>query len=136
MGLITYLPPFSRHLLQKKWNEPGAKLPQTIGLTASLGVGSNNDDPLNHYIMMCANLNCYRIEHVSDADNMRELLFHNPKPTQDQIKTVPPRRDDQFKAIIRGLVCIALGCGFDLKDVIGLQARGLVQCRGQKMSWL
>ena len=73
-------------------------------MTASLGVGKDEDNTLEHYIKMCANLHCKHITHVRDPENKQELLEHNPKPTQDQIMAVPNRKDDTFIHIIRGLV--------------------------------
>ena len=98
----------SRVLLLERQRNPYACLPQVIGLTASLGVGSNRDRPIDHYIMMCANLNCHSIEYVRDETNKRELLCHNPKPSQDQIKAVPPREDAGFSATIRRMVCVGV----------------------------
>jgi len=44
--------------------DSGARLPQIVGLTASLGVGSDDTDPAQHYIHICANLDCKLITHV------------------------------------------------------------------------
>ena len=92
-----------RHILLKK-EEGVDPLPQIIGLTASLGVGKEDDNPSNHYIIMCANLNSTCISYVRDRHNRDELLRHNPKPSQDQIKAVQPRRKDTFYNIIQQMV--------------------------------
>jgi hypothetical protein len=68
-----------------------APLPQIIGLTASLGVGDSDNEPLLHYIKICANLNCDRITHVkAGTEFMDELLRHSPRPKADQIISVRP----------------------------------------------
>jgi ATP-dependent RNA helicase DDX58 len=67
---------------------PSAKLPQVIGLTASLGVGDSVTEPLDHYIKICANLDCGCVIHVKE--NMEELLRHNPRPAAEQIRSVEP----------------------------------------------
>lgn len=65
------------------------KLPQIVGLTASLGVGEG--DPLNHYIRICANLDCDNITHVRAGTSfMEDLLHHSPRPSRNQIVTVDP----------------------------------------------
>jgi hypothetical protein len=89
-------------LLLRGQADPRARLPQVLGLTASLGVGGHNTTPIEHYILMCANLNARRIDYV--RDNTQELLAHNPKPAEDQIRPVEPRLDDSFNAIIRRMV--------------------------------
>ena len=75
-------------------SSPKVRLPQIIGLTASLGVGSSCDDPLPHYIKLCANLDCMSITHVRDKAHMEELLQHNPRPKKDQIIAVDARPSD------------------------------------------
>ena len=66
-------------------------LPQVVGLTASLGVGDNDDQPLLHYIRICANLNCKRITFVkANSPFMNDLLFHSPRPKLEQIISVEP----------------------------------------------
>lgn len=76
--------------LKLKKESPRRKLPQIIGLTASLGVGTSGDDPLGHYIRLCANLDCDLITHVKE--NMGELLKYSPRPRKDQIIPVEPRQ--------------------------------------------
>jgi len=70
-----------------------APLPQIIGLTASLGVGTN-DDPQSHYVRICANLDCECITYVRHKENVEELLRLNPRPQRDQIVPVEPRDMD------------------------------------------
>jgi ERCC4-related helicase len=71
------------------------KLPQIIGLSASLGVGSFQGNPVLHYIRICANLDCSRITHVrKGTENMDELLHFNPRPKRDQIISVQPIKSD------------------------------------------
>jgi len=84
---------------------PSARLPQIIGLSASLGVGSCDDDPKAHYIRICANLDCECITYVRDAENVRELLEFNPPPKRDQIVVVPPcSMDDEFAQEVMSLM--------------------------------
>jgi len=71
-----------------------AKLPQIIGLTASLGVGSSNTDPVQHYIHICANLDCNLIAYV--RENCEELRRHVPPLKRDQITAVEPRDKDKL----------------------------------------
>jgi len=71
----------------------GARLPQIIGLTASLGVGER-DDPLNHYVRICANLDCECITYVQREENICELMEFNPPPRRDQIIPVEPQSMD------------------------------------------
>lgn len=80
------------------------KLPQVVGLTASLGVGDTGE-AMDHYIKLCANLNCMTIEHVRDKTNMEVLLQQNPPPRTDQIIEVLPRlADDKFVVILCGIM--------------------------------
>jgi len=80
-------------------------LPQIIGLTASLGVGSSEDDPQAHYINICANLDCECITYVRREDNERELLEFNPRPQRDQIIAVEPQSmNGEFVMEIRSLM--------------------------------
>ncbi|ETN82981.1 hypothetical protein NECAME_07635, partial [Necator americanus] len=56
--------------------KPGCKLPQVIGLTASLGVGgaSNESDALNHVVGLCACLDCLNISTVQKyTDQLRKF---------------------------------------------------------------
>jgi len=74
--------------------DSSARLPQIIGLTASLGVGAYGDDPQIHYVRICANLDCECITFVQREENVRELMQFNPRPQRDQIVAVQPRRTD------------------------------------------
>lgn len=76
--------------------DPSQLLPMIVGLTASLGVGSGKHEKAaqEHYVNICANLDCSCITYVRDTENQRELLQFNPKPSADQIKSVPAREKD------------------------------------------
>ena len=69
-------------------SESQSRLPQIVGLTASLGVGSCDGDPAQHYIRICANLDCDIITHVKE--NCEELDRHVPPLKRDQILAVEP----------------------------------------------
>jgi len=69
-----------------------AQLPQIVGLTASLGVGSDDADPAQHYVRICANLDCELITHVKE--NCEELERYVPRLKRDQIIAVEPRSID------------------------------------------
>ena len=89
---------------KEKMKNPHCKLPQILGLTASLGVG-DNEDPIPHYIKLCANLDCKGITHVRDETNYEELLKHNPKPLQKQIISVDDRpSSDPFSFLLHRLM--------------------------------
>ena len=76
---------------------------QVIGLTASLGVGEKGD-PVDHYIHMCANLDCspeVMITYVRDQRHKDELSEKNPS----KIESVPARhREDLFVEALMNLV--------------------------------
>lgn len=97
--------PYNRIMLsylESKNERRGDRLPQIIGLTASLGVGSssNDDDALRHYIRLCASLDCTSVTHVKE--NVDELLKYSPRPKKDQIIPVDPRQPDVFsRSVIR-----------------------------------
>lgn len=81
-----------------KKNMDGCKqLPQILGLTASLGVGdaTSISGARDHYIKICANLDCHHISHVRQQDNKEELEFHNPKPSPNQIMEIEKRTKDK-----------------------------------------
>lgn len=69
-----------------------ARLPQIVGLTASLGVGSEDANPAEHYVHICANLDCSLITHVKE--NREELERYVPGLKRDQILSVEPRAKD------------------------------------------
>ena len=84
-----------------KTEHPTSKLPQIIGLTASLGVGTSGDDQLgalSHYIRLCANLDCKSITHVKEQEHIEDLLLYNPRPQKDQIISVEPRPHENMFA--------------------------------------
>lgn len=103
--------PYSTIMLdyhRSRKENPSGKLPQVIGLTASLGVGSAGDDPMGalyHYIRLCANLDCTSITHVKDQEHLDELLLFNPKPQKDQIISVEPRPTDSIFYQVRLQIC-------------------------------
>ena len=81
------------------------RLPQIIGLTASLGVGTEKANPFQHYIKICANLDCFRISHVRDPENRIELNQFSPNPVYDEIIEVNPRPQScPFYAILSRLM--------------------------------
>ena len=80
-----------------------ARLPQIVGLTASLGVGSFDFDPAQHYLHICANLDCDLITHVQQ--NREELERYVPPLKQDQILAVnPSNRDTPFYKYVVAMV--------------------------------
>ena len=79
---------------EKDANGSQIKMPQILGLTASLGAGSG-DSAVEHYIRMCGNLNCKVISTV--RKNVEDLEAHNPKPIKEHIEEVQPREpNDPF----------------------------------------
>jgi len=85
--------------------DSATRLPQIIGLTASLGVGACDDDPQSHYVRICANLDCDCITYVQHEDNVRELMEFNPPPKRDQIIPVEPRSmDNEFVMEVTSLM--------------------------------
>ena len=79
---------------EKDANGSQTKMPQILGLTASLGAGSG-DSAVEHYIRMCGNLNCKVISTV--RKNVKDLEAHNPKPIKEHIEEVQPREpNDPF----------------------------------------
>jgi len=70
-------------------NNSCARLPQIVALTASLGVGSCDANPVEHYIRICANLDCHQIVHVKE--NRKELAKYVPRLKREQIFAVEPR---------------------------------------------
>ena len=80
-------------------NDSRAKLPQIVGLTASLGVGSFEGNPAEHYVHICANLDCNIIKHV--RENHKELERYVPRLKRDQIIAVEPRcKDTPFHQLV------------------------------------
>jgi len=76
-----------------------ARLPQIIGLTASLGVGSDDADPAQHYVHICANLDCDLITHVKE--NREELERYVPRLKRDHILAVAPRpKHTPFRGVV------------------------------------
>lgn len=87
--------------------DPNQLLPIIVGLTASLGVGSGKHEKAaqEHYVNICANLDCSCITYVRDGENRSELLQFNPKPSADQIKSVPARaKDSPFYRVMTELM--------------------------------
>ena len=77
-------------IYQRDKRSKRGKLPQIIGMTASLGVGEK-ENPVEHYIKICANLDCKTIQHVTDPENEKALLQECPVPSVKQIIDVKPR---------------------------------------------
>ena len=77
-------------IYQRDKRSKRGKLPQIIGMTASLGVGEK-ENPVEHYIKICANLDCKTIQHVTDPENEKALLQECPLPSVKQIIGVNPR---------------------------------------------
>lgn len=91
---------------REKINRP-KPLPQILGMTASLGVGSakNPEGVKDHYIQICANLDCTVISHVRDPKNKAELDRLNPKPSENQIKMVDKRPEEkEFYMVMQKLM--------------------------------
>lgn len=101
---------------RRRRSDPSAKLPQVIGLTASLGVGSAGDSQtgaLYHYIKLCANLDCSSVTHVRKKKHLEELLHFNPKPKKDQIIAVEPRSSTGGLYEVR----FCLNCGISSVEI-------------------
>jgi len=85
--------------------DAATRLPQIIGLTASLGVGACEGDPLIHYARICANLDSECITYVRREENVRELMEYNPPPQRDQIISVEPRSmQEEFAVEVMALM--------------------------------
>ncbi|KAJ6669460.1 hypothetical protein lerEdw1_000008 [Lerista edwardsae] len=89
--------------LDLKFDDPGAPLPQIIGLTASLGVGSakNLTETVNHICTLCASLNAECISTV--RRNVKDLEEVICKPRKI-IKPVEKRPKSRFVNIILDLM--------------------------------
>ena len=81
----------------KKLLNKDYKLPQILGMTASLGTdnSSNETQILSHFANLCARLDS-RIKVIEDQNNQEELLKHNSKPTKDQIISCAPPQNQHF----------------------------------------
>ncbi|XP_013391117.1 probable ATP-dependent RNA helicase DDX58 isoform X2 [Lingula anatina] len=79
------------------------RLPQVVGLTASLGVGkaNNNETAIEHILKLCANLDTEELSTVVQHEN--EMLQYVNVPKSD-IVPVGERAMDPFKDIITGIM--------------------------------
>ncbi|XP_033120007.1 interferon-induced helicase C domain-containing protein 1-like [Anneissia japonica] len=88
------------YLLKKK--EGTSRLPFILGLSASLGVGSDGD-AAKHIITLCANMDATCVSHV--RENLEDLEQHVHTPESDKICRVNPRpKDDPFRKIIEEIM--------------------------------
>ncbi|KAI8503581.1 ATP-dependent RNA helicase dbp2 [Branchiostoma belcheri] len=96
-----------RHYLMRKdelktANPQQKRLPQVIGLTASLGVGESGN-ALQHLIRLCASLDASRVDHVKE--NKGELRRHVFTPDAIHILSGQPRRPhDPFSTALDSLM--------------------------------
>ncbi|XP_078700994.1 uncharacterized protein LOC144927456 [Branchiostoma floridae x Branchiostoma belcheri] len=96
-----------RYYLMKKdelktSNPQQKRLPQVIGLTASLGVGESGN-ALQHLIRLCASLDASRVDHVKE--NKGELRRHVFTPDAIHILSGQPRRPhDPFSMALDSLM--------------------------------
>ncbi|XP_078678976.1 ATP-dependent RNA helicase DHX58-like isoform X2 [Branchiostoma floridae x Branchiostoma belcheri] len=96
-----------RYYLMKKdelktANPQQKRLPQIIGLTASLGAGESGN-ALQHLIKLCASLDASRVDHVKE--NRGELRRHVFTPDAIHILSGQPRRPhDPFSTALDSLM--------------------------------
>ncbi|CAH1265440.1 IFIH1 [Branchiostoma lanceolatum] len=96
-----------RYYLMKKdelklANPQQKRLPQVIGLTASLGVGDSGN-ALQHLIQLCASLDASRVDHVKE--NKAELRSHVFTPDGIRILPGQPRKPhDPFSTALDSLM--------------------------------
>ncbi|XP_064630220.1 antiviral innate immune response receptor RIG-I-like isoform X2 [Lineus longissimus] len=89
-----------KHYLEAKLGDgPKVRLPQIIGLTASLGVGGagSTDGAIDHVEKMCANLDATELCLVKE--NIKELIKHVAAPGVE-LKSVPIRGNDPCKTMV------------------------------------
>ncbi|XP_053558602.1 antiviral innate immune response receptor RIG-I [Bombina bombina] len=82
-----------------KFNSPGQKLPQIIGLTASVGTGKSKsvEEAMIYISKLCASLDTEVISTVKEhLDDLQKVVY---KP-EKSIKEVSPRGTDPFKDIM------------------------------------
>ncbi|KAI8494527.1 ATP-dependent RNA helicase ddx58 [Branchiostoma belcheri] len=90
--------------IKQKWEEKsGTRLPQIIGLTASLGAGKAKslEDTVEHILKACANLDAEWISQV--VEHKDELLEYNQKP-DEEVKAVNGRSEDPFADVINKIM--------------------------------
>ncbi|CAH1258815.1 DDX58 [Branchiostoma lanceolatum] len=85
--------------IKQKVEKSGTRLPQIIGLTASLGVGKakSQKDAVEHILKACANLDAEWISQV--MEHKYELQIYNEKPVEE-VKAVSGRIKDPFADMI------------------------------------
>ncbi|XP_078659837.1 antiviral innate immune response receptor RIG-I-like isoform X1 [Branchiostoma floridae x Branchiostoma belcheri] len=93
----------TRYIKQKWGEDSGTRLPQIIGLTASLGVGKakSQKDAVEHILKACANLDAEWISQV--VEHKDELLGYNQKP-DEEVKAVSGRKEDPFANVIHNIM--------------------------------
>ncbi|XP_071492250.1 antiviral innate immune response receptor RIG-I-like [Diadema antillarum] len=82
---------------------PFGRLPQIIGLTASVGMGGSKD-AVQHIIDLCANLDCSGVKTVTEEANQRELQSINNPPELDDIIATEPRRPSKVSSTFINLL--------------------------------
>ncbi|XP_030853723.1 probable ATP-dependent RNA helicase DDX58 [Strongylocentrotus purpuratus] len=77
---------------EEQWpvGRPQGRIPQVVGLTASVGTGTS-DDAHGHIVTLCANLDSSEVKIVTEPHNVQELKKYNKPPEQDQILALPKK---------------------------------------------
>ena len=88
--------------LRRVIGESGSRLPNVIGLSASLGVGHGK--AFDHVLTLCGNMDAKNVLQV--CKNKKELDDHVNAPENDAVRYVPPRKADQrgLSDIIEGIM--------------------------------
>lgn len=89
-----------QHCIQSKYSN--RKVPQLIGLSASLGAGFKGEElvsddiskTLNHYVKLCAFYHTYRIAHVKKHKEHLKTIVNS---SREQILEVEERKHGKFK---------------------------------------
>ncbi|CAH1258806.1 DDX58 [Branchiostoma lanceolatum] len=89
--------------IKQKVEKSGTRLPQIIGLTASLGVGKAKSlkDAVEHILKACANLDAEWISQV--VERKAELQIYNQKPDEETM-AVSGRIEDPFADMINAIM--------------------------------
>ncbi|XP_066278582.1 antiviral innate immune response receptor RIG-I-like [Branchiostoma lanceolatum] len=89
--------------IKQKVEKTGTRLPQIVGLTASLGVGKakSQKDAVEHILKACANLDADWISQV--VEHKDELQIYNQKP-DEETKAVSGRIEDPFADMINTIM--------------------------------